>query len=428
MKYAIIANGPFLTEDIIAEAVKVSDRIVVLDGALGQLASLGINPHIIIGDFDSIDDQQKKIWGIPEKFSLERNPSSNEPKCEAGKYKAHIIFTPNQDFPDLYKALQLVLWHQDGSDDAKTYLKTSGFEKASQIDVLCALDGRMDHHLGNIRMLETFYRKDVPIYLHHQGQSLQYVHDSSIIRSINRKLDTKQRFAIFGSPASFTSEGLKWDGEVYDPNNAWHSEKTHDKDGYKLDSICNYAHEAADKVSLNITGCALIMIPACFDAQERYSEMTPEIEREIYKNKIDQLNRHLIETSFLELYKYEQLLMRSKMKNASFLSRCLCALFCCVREKSKYQWLYNDKTNFYKASAYQVVAEQEDGSVLVSLTKEQKEKMDTLSKDIDLLSTVYYYGLYLFSFAFVISKLSPFCIEFLKDNYSVKLDPTLGRF
>ncbi len=382
MKYVIIANGPFLTKDIIAEAVKVSDRIVVLDGALGQLASLGIKPDIIIGDFDSIGDEQKKIWGIPEAFSLEKTiESSKKPKFRKGKYGAHIIFTPNQDFPDLYKALQLVLWHQDGSDDAKTYLKKSGFEKASQIDVLCALDGRIDHHLGNIRILEHFYRKDVPIYLHHQGQSLQYVHDNSIIRPINRKLDTKQRFAIFGSSASFTSKGLKWDGEVYDPNNAWHSEKTHDKDGYKLDSICNYAHEAADKVSLNITGRALIMIPACFDAQERYSEMTPEIELKIYENKIDQLNRHLIETSFLELYKYEQLLMRSKMQKASFLSRCLCALFCCVREKSKYQRLYNDKTNFYKASAYQVVAEQEDGSVLVSLTKEQKEKMDTLSKD-----------------------------------------------
>ena len=72
MKYVIIANGPFLTEDIIAEAVKVSDRIVVLDGALGQLASLGIKPDIIIGDFDSIGYEQKKIWGIPEAFSLEK--------------------------------------------------------------------------------------------------------------------------------------------------------------------------------------------------------------------------------------------------------------------------------------------------------------------------------------------------------------------
>jgi len=222
--------------------------------------------------------------------------------------------------------------------------------------------------------------------LHHQGESLRFVQDGSITTALKKGSRNRQGFAIFGMPeASMCSEGLEWDGEPFDATKSGHDIATHNGHGYIVkigqDSTSNYAKKDADKVSLNITGRALIMIPACFDAQERYSEMTPEIEREIYKNKIDQLNRHLIETSFLELYKYEQLLMRSKMKNASFLSRCLCALFCCVRAKSKYQRLYNDKTNFYKASAYQVVAEQEDGSVLVSLTKEQKEKMDTLSKD-----------------------------------------------
>ena len=70
--YAIIANGNFLVEEILVEAVK-GKIIIALDGAADKLARLGLNPHLILGDFDSISEpraSKEPLLHFPLKLNL----------------------------------------------------------------------------------------------------------------------------------------------------------------------------------------------------------------------------------------------------------------------------------------------------------------------------------------------------------------------
>ncbi|QTV05369.1 thiamine diphosphokinase [Faecalibacter bovis] len=89
-------------------------KIFCTDGSYEYLKDLGIIPDIITGDFDSIQT---------EKF-----PESSE-----------IIHTPDQNFTDFEKALQII--------------KNQGF---NSVDVLGASGKQQDHFLGNLNAAYKF--------------------------------------------------------------------------------------------------------------------------------------------------------------------------------------------------------------------------------------------------------------------------------
>src|SRR3989339_831821 len=132
-EYLIVANGDFLSENLLQ---KLSDNkiILALDGAADRLKKLDIQPSIILGDFDSIENLEdwKKNSGI------------------------QIVHAPDQDKTDLFKALD--------------YIKP--FEPAS-IHLACAYSSsRMDHTLNNLRALRVFYQKNCPIYFYTEHQKI----------------------------------------------------------------------------------------------------------------------------------------------------------------------------------------------------------------------------------------------------------------
>ena len=167
--YVIVANGGFLPEDQLHRVV-AGKHIVALDGAIDVLLEYGIVPHVLLGDFDSI-------------------------KQPYDAYGVLVVPKPSQSYTDLQKGIY--------------YCDQKG---AKSIEVVCATsDTRMDHCLGNIRLLRGYNKHDRKLCIYTAKEKIQYLKDSSCVIS-GKPGDI---CAILGMPlGTFTSKGLKWEGNA----------------------------------------------------------------------------------------------------------------------------------------------------------------------------------------------------------------------
>ncbi|HLI48861.1 MAG TPA: thiamine diphosphokinase [Chthonomonas sp.] len=120
MHVLILANGSPPPHDLAQRLASTADLIIATDGAAAKAFDLGLQPHLICGDFDSIDKAQAR----------QLFPS------------AEIIVAANQDYADLEKSLQLA--------------KDRG---ATQVTILGATGGRLDHTLANLALLLSWHQK-----------------------------------------------------------------------------------------------------------------------------------------------------------------------------------------------------------------------------------------------------------------------------
>jgi thiamine pyrophosphokinase len=122
----IFVNGEMEKSEKILELVSSSELIVAVDGGLAHVGQLGLIPHIIIGDLDSVDKQD-----IPHYEEL-----------------GVIIrqFPQEKDETDLELAIQYVI--------------ESGFNR---ILLLGATGGRIDHFLGNLYLCSNPRFKEIDI-------------------------------------------------------------------------------------------------------------------------------------------------------------------------------------------------------------------------------------------------------------------------
>ena len=111
----ILANGNYPTHPIPVKMLHKAGCIVCCDGAADQLTDKGLEPSIIIGDLDSIDQTLKS------------------------EYNDKTIHLPGQDENDLRKAIH---WAEEG-----------GIKEAV---ILGATGKRNDHSLSNIFILLQF--------------------------------------------------------------------------------------------------------------------------------------------------------------------------------------------------------------------------------------------------------------------------------
>lgn len=229
--YIIIANGNFLVKEIIVEAI--TDKIIIaLDGAANKLARIGIKPHIILGDFDSISEADKRFWGIQNTFA---DINDHDPSY-IGHQNVLIIPTKNQKFTDLTKAIQ--------------YCDT---QNAKSITIICALGGRIDHHEGAIRCLRGQYKKERPIILHGEQQSLRFVMEESFVMEGHRG----DKCGVIGFPmGSFSSHGLEYDVQNYKLQMGF------------SDNICNSLKES--QATITVAGEALIIMPPQLSSQRAF--------------------------------------------------------------------------------------------------------------------------------------------------------------
>lgn len=230
-KYLIVANGPFLSADLIRELAQGA-TIIALDGASDKLAKLGIMPNIIIGDFDSVEPNN--VWGA-HRFE---NIDDDTPPY-AGNFGVTIVPAKNQDKTDLVKAINFC-----------------DFNEATHIAVVCATGNRMDHTLGNIRVLRAEHKENRALEIYTETQMLTFAkNETAIMRG-----EQGDYCGIMAFPeASFKSEGLVWGGET----------DYQLKFGYS-DSTCNLIDKSPAKIT--ITGEALLIHPGPLAAQKHLKE------------------------------------------------------------------------------------------------------------------------------------------------------------
>ncbi len=117
----ILANGQLCDSKILNQLLEWSPFIIVLDSAFEKVVSLGIHFDVLLGDFDKINLTE-----------LDKVLPTN----------VQVVHTPNQDKPDLEKALD--------------YLVEKGFEA---VNILWATGKRCDHFMNNISLIGRFQHK-----------------------------------------------------------------------------------------------------------------------------------------------------------------------------------------------------------------------------------------------------------------------------
>ncbi len=120
MQFLLVGGGILKDAGAIHRQINITqyDFVLAVDHGFDHCRSLGLTPHLLIGDLDSINDQ--------------RDPT--EYLCEVR------AFAPEKDETDLRLAVDYALSHG-----------------ASSIDIICATGGRLDQFMGNLSLLEYIY-------------------------------------------------------------------------------------------------------------------------------------------------------------------------------------------------------------------------------------------------------------------------------
>jgi thiamine pyrophosphokinase len=219
-EWVIVANGGSFSEPQFLR-VCPGKQIMVLDGAANLLKQVPVRPHVILGDFDSIED--KEYWGIEKTF----DQIEDQAKSYKGNFGILVVPAKDQDYTDLEKGI--------------IYCDRQG---ALSILVINATGGRMDHTLGNLGLMRKYYRASRPLSILTERERLEYIKDgSTVIRGA-----VGDQCAILGYPEAFmTTTGLVYNGDCYPL-----------KMGIQ-ESVCNKLAEPS--ATVHIEGEAIVIHP-----------------------------------------------------------------------------------------------------------------------------------------------------------------------
>lgn len=162
----IVANGEFPSSELPLRLLKSARRIIACDGATGSLIKMGLIPHAIVGDMDS----------IPQDVKME--------------FAERIVHIENQEINDLTKSVRFA--HSIGE---------------RRLLILGATGLREDHTLGNISLLMDY----AEIF-----ESVNMLSDHGLFTPLldSATLDSYpgEQVSIFSMhpESEISTEGLKW--------------------------------------------------------------------------------------------------------------------------------------------------------------------------------------------------------------------------
>ena len=171
---AIFVNGEFKKTERIKNIILQADLIVAVDGGLNHIVNMGLTPHIIIGDLDSID---------PDDLEYFENNGVAVSK-----------FPEKKDETDLELAIDSVI--------------NIGFDN---IYILGATGGRIDHFLGNIFLFSNPDYLNLDIKIMDANCEIFYVKPNQSIHG-----EPGDRISLI--PISEIVRGIKTDGFLYPLN------------------------------------------------------------------------------------------------------------------------------------------------------------------------------------------------------------------
>lgn len=179
MKCIIVSNGDICDYNFYKDILKDSDYIICADGGAKHLIKMNIFPNLVIGDFDSISEEDKSIF-------IEKNVEF---------YK----FPTNKDATDTELALDFAL-----------------SKGPSELVFLGALGNRMDHTIANVNLLKKLLDNKV------KGKIINENNEIYLLNEENNKIifsDTKNYyFSIV--PMSSDVNGVTLEGFKYPLENA----------------------------------------------------------------------------------------------------------------------------------------------------------------------------------------------------------------
>ncbi len=171
MRAVIFANGNLVEPRQVRDLLRADDLIIAVDGGTRRAWEVGIDPHVVVGDLDSLSsEERRRLTSAGVEISS---------------------FPPRKDETDLELALRRV-----------------ASEGASSIVILAALGGRLDQTVANLFLLTLPEVSDLDVRVVHGDQEAFLVRDESVIEG--QPGDTVSLIPIAGDARGISAEGLEW--------------------------------------------------------------------------------------------------------------------------------------------------------------------------------------------------------------------------
>jgi thiamine pyrophosphokinase len=167
MKRALIlANGKPPSKQLFRKYLLSADWFICADGGANTAVRFGSIPHLIIGDFDSVRKETLRVFS----------------KVEIRKLK-------DQNSTDLEKALTAAIR-----------------KKCTEIVVLGATGGQLDHAIGNLSALAKFSRKTAIKFIDDTGEFIPVGHKLEITLPVGTSIS----LLPLSRCSAIVTTGLKW--------------------------------------------------------------------------------------------------------------------------------------------------------------------------------------------------------------------------
>ncbi|SHJ04529.1 thiamine diphosphokinase [Lutispora thermophila] len=175
MKTVIICNGEITDYSYSTKVIQSADYVICADGGTRHTYAMGIDPDIIIGDFDSSSSEYLEYYKN-KGIKVEKHP------IEKDKTDSHICILKALDFSD-------------------------------EIVILGATGNRLDHTLANISLLKIGIDRGVKMYIADKQNE---------IFLIDREITISGKPGEYFSVIPFTPrvEGICINGAKYELNDA----------------------------------------------------------------------------------------------------------------------------------------------------------------------------------------------------------------
>ena len=137
---AFIYTGGSIDKSCITEHPKGDDLIIAADSGYHNALALGETPEILLGDFDSLG------------------------KCDIPPKTERLQVPSEKDFTDTQLAVETAL-----------------ARGAREIVIVGGLDGRLDHTLSNLSILEDLSKKLIPAVITNGYNRVRYINSTSTL-------------------------------------------------------------------------------------------------------------------------------------------------------------------------------------------------------------------------------------------------------
>ncbi len=167
----IFANGELADGAAVQRWLRPDDFLIATDGGLHHLRALGLQPHLVIGDLDSL--------------SADEVAALQQAGVQVQQHPAE------KDETDLELAIQ--------------YALQQGFK---QMRVVAALGGRLDQTLANLALLEMPGLEGVDIRLDDGREEILIIRDQAVVEG--QPGDTVSLLAMNECTKGIVTSGLKY--------------------------------------------------------------------------------------------------------------------------------------------------------------------------------------------------------------------------